>query len=1150
MIRLQNPCVRRKEKGVALLFALGMLSLLMVMGLAFVSTSILAQRVAKNNSDRSQSRSLAKSAINRIAMSVMAYQKVASMAGTDGNSTLGFMPMDFSSVFSYAGASASAVSTNDGLLDDKDSNGNSLDTSKDGYAGKLSYFDEDGNQILHRQKNLQWVSLKDETGSSSARLIGRFAFRVLPAEGGLPLPYVMNGFRASQFDYRGHRIYGEGATGKSVDNKNERIPWLNRWGQDIDELFISNKDALSGGEDWANLFNKDKDCAIPASLDSFFNAYDEDYTQLKQKWETKKNESVGKMVRLDGRKWFSRWFSDGIAAAVENSERKNVDVGYRYSPTIDESWSDRNLSNTSATASKVKSYHRFNLGRENTTDEKDEWYTRLGDPDPNSPDAIDRLTKLGEEYKVGAQDDYSCTSATRANRGGIPALRLTGDTKGSFSFLEHRRKQIAANLNDYCDSDDIPTMEKDGDKVLYSGNEKTLYINEIGVGGIIYSKTDQGNNEYTSDPQIQVQLLNPGIVAELVDIYGQGKDGNVINANSDQYSFATKIFLSADVTITPTVKIQYKPNGKPPFRKTGELELGAIPKTITIGSATKPVEVKIPGTNAWTQNNSYWTGCAQNSTGSSEWQPIGLKDACESALHGRVPNGVYGSAVVISYTIKVNSIKFGISKMTLSTGDTDVDFVNAPDQDPGAISDINPATLKVTNGSGKTNSYLPFLIGRMEAKDPRQNLNINLASSTLAQCQGTDTFQESDWFFEPQVKFPLDSSGNQVELNLGTTSSTDHFMSIPGKLLPGTDTQNTFTTVVSLSAAQSNSASTNLFGKPSDPLASGTAVDDSIADREVATDPAWAGSKREEHLSTAYIRNAPMRSPWELGAIHRGAVWETLNIKKTTSGQAHSAKNWTSDGRKYSDGDGILLDQIKMAPYSRAMGKVNLNRMNKDFDLNKPKTYENTPSDNVIYAWMGRALLNNLRLGQNLQDFSQKILDKWPEKPDSSLFSETVADNVLNEIFQRDYLMSNRAEWLLETQLDKNLTKVFDAAQTQAGRTISGEKTDAEREEIIGKIINLLDTKSSLPSEFKAVVVAQNIKDIGGTSKGESVTKVFGEDGESTMKCKLGTFDVEKGEKVPYHYFDEITGEEKMMVTFSRDPETGRIAVKHTEYID
>ena len=68
------PALSAKRKGVALLFALGILSLLLVLGLAFVANAVISQKAAANNSSRSQAKMLAQSAINRVAIAVMEYQ--------------------------------------------------------------------------------------------------------------------------------------------------------------------------------------------------------------------------------------------------------------------------------------------------------------------------------------------------------------------------------------------------------------------------------------------------------------------------------------------------------------------------------------------------------------------------------------------------------------------------------------------------------------------------------------------------------------------------------------------------------------------------------------------------------------------------------------------------------------------------------------------------------------------------------------------------------------------------------------------------------------------------------------------------------------------------------------------------------------------
>ena len=61
----------RHENGVALIFALGLLTLLSVLGVAFVTNSLTAQKIAVNVGARNQARILMDSAINRVMITLM-----------------------------------------------------------------------------------------------------------------------------------------------------------------------------------------------------------------------------------------------------------------------------------------------------------------------------------------------------------------------------------------------------------------------------------------------------------------------------------------------------------------------------------------------------------------------------------------------------------------------------------------------------------------------------------------------------------------------------------------------------------------------------------------------------------------------------------------------------------------------------------------------------------------------------------------------------------------------------------------------------------------------------------------------------------------------------------------------------------------------
>jgi type II secretory pathway component PulK len=64
--------LNKHENGVALLFALGLLSLMSVLGVAFVANSLTAQKTAVNLGARNQAQIVLDSAVNRIMITLMA----------------------------------------------------------------------------------------------------------------------------------------------------------------------------------------------------------------------------------------------------------------------------------------------------------------------------------------------------------------------------------------------------------------------------------------------------------------------------------------------------------------------------------------------------------------------------------------------------------------------------------------------------------------------------------------------------------------------------------------------------------------------------------------------------------------------------------------------------------------------------------------------------------------------------------------------------------------------------------------------------------------------------------------------------------------------------------------------------------------------
>ena len=101
-------------------------------------------------------------------------------------------------------------------------------------------------------------------------------------------------------------------------------------------------------------------------------------------------------------------------------------------------------------------------------------------------------------------------------------------------------------------------------------------------------------------------------------------------------------------------------------------------------------------------------------------------------------------------------------------------------------------------------------------------------------------------------------------------------------------------------------------------------------DIEQKTDPD-TGNVEPWTVSTAYIRNAPMESLWEIGAIHRGGgPWQTLNIHTMSDDPLKTIEYISKAGidTSYDDGDAHILSQLKLTSDSEVEGRINVNTYN------------------------------------------------------------------------------------------------------------------------------------------------------------------------------------------------------------------------------
>ncbi len=276
--------------------------------------------------------------------------------------------------------------------------------------------------------------------------------------------------------------------------------------------------------------------------------------------------------------------------------------------------------------------------------------------------------------------------------------------------------------------------------------------------------------------------------------------------------------------------------------------------------------------------------------------------------------------------------------------------------------------------------------------------------------------------------------------------------------------------------------------------------------------PPFSEEREPWELSTAYIRNAPMKSPWELGFIHRGEAWQTLNLKKYYSGFDIG----NGGGNDYSDGDANILDQIKMTSETETYGKININ---------------------TNYQDALKVLFEKIRVGSNIEHIDGPgCLSKNDGSGAYELtspFSEALAKEVLNYNGTND---SRIDKFYSRSQILRDSNGLTEALchdnEIQGAELTFDRTTDATQEEIIGKMINL--TTTLYPNVFEIIVVAQAINDIGVPSENKTVSV-------NGIGCKTGRYDSGA---------DEILSTQKIYARVVKDPISNRFHILSQNYIE
>lgn len=260
------------------------------------------------------------------------------------------------------------------------------------------------------------------------------------------------------------------------------------------------------------------------------------------------------------------------------------------------------------------------------------------------------------------------------------------------------------------------------------------------------------------------------------------------------------------------------------------------------------------------------------------------------------------------------------------------------------------------------------------------------------------------------------------------------------------------------------------------------AVGDKTGAWEIAA--SFESQPEDRPISTAYIREAPIRSLWELGFISRGIKWQTINLKTV---QADSESDVTSFDPSYEKGDAEILDMVC------------LNYKNSPkFDINAKSTSE-AVSANVKKIWKGllapTSSNQTLKIGNPGGDTSADEDNKDVLNYGDNEFT-LAADYNAEDVFKlipndADVEVNDSDYYFFDTDRKSFLRRsaMAPALYKLAMDEDSDIDTDAKQEALIGKLIGLTDAYI-YPPEVRVIVVAELLSQQNTTTAIDSVRKL------------------------------------------------------------
>ncbi len=978
------------QRGVALLFALGILSVLMILGLAFVSNALIAQKISVNNSYRSQADVLAESAINRVLASTKIYSEYALFGSYQGLAAESLTSRGQADTL-FNPAIAKTVGTKFGNLAD--------------IAKVLGNVKNSGGFVYVNDTTFTSVGMPDPQWrlvfDSNGRVIGRYAYAVLP--------YDM----FPQIDFTSvHSTMTTPADGITPQQMGFSVPL-----------------------DATNWYSQFVLGTVPP--DVVWRSYSQIFVR----------QGVSATNQLKVRRFFAPNYPPMIEAF------RTIDASKKYTY-----------------------YHRFNLLR---TD----WASMT----------VDKLLGNNAAIFWTAGTKNINTAETEA----FPFLARIASVPGTFADLTTRRKQIAANLLEYCINDNSKQAISDkGSWDLttnipsYTGNKQTDYLYELGLEiSLIKSDsalyTDAG---FTVTPNAPA---NDHDVTYALGVLPIVKLVNMYNNDPVNYKFINSLSsLSITGNVNKcTIEVVYEDDTLPiPVQKTATLQFDIKTENISINRdlAGLPTPTDKMSITAATDSFGYKVQLpAQNFTEggirTSNSSPINIKTKNIANLANVKAQRAEATAIVSTKLISIDevditSVSATVGNMALfDTGGTlGVDYAKCN------LAMSYSTTFQLASNADPNMSY-KFALGSLKGIDPRQNLNTG------------------DW-------------DNTTDVGVTTVFNTVNRLDIANVMDVTNDGSGDYT----------GKCNTNTGANPQN-LA---ATLDFTRDRETVTSPGYDTNSGTTNtmISTAKFPavGKTLESPAELGYIHRGAKWETINLSNangaandtTTINVAAVSSSLDTAGTAYTDGDGGIFDMVKFIDYSTVAtpeekyytyGKIDLNLV----DGNGSSPLETMPGDYMYANWLYQPVLY----------YTNSYSTPPPAPPIVKAMVPVLNDKAGPRLKTRSEILINNAN---------------DGLYNAWGAIVPANMGTKEEMDLLPSYLVNTAEANPVPMMFKAIVKAQSVKDIGPENGDPAAITIMINGTATSITITQGIYDDNA---------DEITGEVSYLVTFVRHPVTNQFFV-------